>query len=143
MGSRELLCAALAACALSAHAEVTAKDVWVRGTVPVQKSTGAFGILTSSEDAKLVEVRSPAAKTVEIHTMDMRGGIMRMHAIDSIALPAGQPVTLAPGGYHVMMIDLVKPLKPGDKVPLEFVVEDAKGKRTTLDVQADVKPLTQ
>ncbi len=143
MGSRMWLAAALAASAFAAHASVTAKDFWVRGTVPAQKTTGAFGVITSTGDAKLVAVRSPAAKIVEIHTMDMKGGIMHMHAIDSIALPAGKPVALAPGGYHVMMIDLVKPLTPGEKVPLELVIEDAKGKRSTLDVQAEVKPLTQ
>ncbi len=46
---------------------MTAKDAWVRGTVPAQKTTGAFATLTSSEDAKLVAVKSPAAKTVEVH----------------------------------------------------------------------------
>ena len=143
MGSRMWIGAALAACALSAHAEVTAKDFWVRGTVPVQKTTGAFGVLTSTTDAKLVGVKSPAAKIVELHEMSMKGGIMHMQAIDSLALPAGKPVRLGPGGYHVMLIDLAKPLHPGETVPLEFVVEDAKGKRSSVDVQAVVKPLTQ
>jgi hypothetical protein len=138
-----LACVALAISPFAAQAGVTATNVWVRGTVPVQRATGAFATLTSSEDAKLVEVKSPAAKIVEIHTMDMTSGIMRMHAVDSIALPAGKPVALAPGGYHVMMIGLVKPLTVGEKVPLTFVVEDSKGKRTSLEVQADVKPLTR
>ena len=128
--------------ASNAHAAVTAKDVWVRGTVPAQKTTGAFATLTSTENATLVEVRSPAAKTVEIHTMQNQGGVMHMHAVDSVPLPAGKPVALQ-GDYHVMLVGLAKPLKAGDKVPLTFVVRDAKGKRVSVEVSADVRPLGQ
>jgi copper(I)-binding protein len=125
----------------SQAAEVTVKDAWVRGTVPAQKTTGAFATLTSSEDAKLVAVRSPAAKTVEVHESMMHGGMMHMQAVDSVALPAGKAVELKPGGYHVMLIGLTQPLETGGKVPLEFVIEDAKGKRSTVAAQAEVRPL--
>lgn len=121
---------------------MTAKDVWVRGTVPAQKTTGAFATLTSSEDATLVEVKSPAAKTVEIHAMQNQAGVMHMHAVEGVPLPAGKPVALQ-GDYHVMLVGLVKPIKAGDKVPLTFVVRDAKGARTSVEVSADVRPLGQ
>ncbi len=129
--------------AATAHAEVTVKDAWVRGTVPAQKTTGAFATITSSEPAKLVAVKSPAAKTVEIHESMSHGGMMHMQAVESVALPAGKAVTLAPGGYHVMLVGLAKPLKAGDKVPLTFVTEDAKGKRSTTAIEAEVRPLGQ
>ncbi|HEX3098889.1 MAG TPA: copper chaperone PCu(A)C, partial [Usitatibacter sp.] len=57
----------LAASTWSAQAAVTVKDAWVRGTVPAQTVTGAFATLTSTENAKLVAVKSPVAKTVEVH----------------------------------------------------------------------------
>lgn len=129
--------------AVGAHAEVTVKDAWVRGTVPAQRSTGAFATLTSSTDAKLVAVQSPAAKTVEVHASEMHAGMVHMHAVDAVALPAGKPVALAPGSFHVMLIGLTQPLKTGDKVPLTFVVEDAKGQRSTIDAQAEVRPLAR
>jgi copper(I)-binding protein len=127
--------------ASTSFAAVTAKEAWVRGTVPAQQTTGAFATLLSSDDAQVVEVRSPVAKTVEIHSSDMQDGVMRMRAVDRIALPAGKRVELKPGGFHVMLMGLAKPLAAGDKVPLVFVVEDRKGTRTTLEVLADVRPL--
>lgn len=139
--SSVFICGCLAFC-LNAAAGVSAKDVWVRGTVPAQMTTGAFATLTSTEDAKLVAVKSPIAKTVEIHTMESMGGMMHMQAVDAVPLPAGKAVPLQ-GEYHVMLIGIAKPLKAGDKVPLTFVIEDAKGKRSSLRVSAAVRPLGQ
>jgi copper(I)-binding protein len=127
--------------AFNAHAEVRAKDAWVRGTVPAQKTTGAFLTLESSDDAKVVGVKSPAAKTAEIHSSGMKDGVMHMHAIEALALPAGKRVELKPGGLHVMLMGLAKPLGESDTVPLTFTIEDARGKRTTLEVKAFVRPL--
>ena len=124
-----------------AHAEVTAKDAWVRGTVPAQKITGAFMTLTSTEDAKIVGASSPAAKKAEIHSSMMMGGVNHMHAIDAIALPAGKPVELKPGGNHVMLMDLARQVKPGDVVPIVFTIEGRDGKRTQFEVKATARPL--
>jgi copper(I)-binding protein len=120
---------------------VKVKDAWVRGTVPAQTSTGAFLTLESSGDTKVVGVKSPAAKTAEIHASAMKDGVMHMHALESLALPAGKRVELQPGGHHVMLMGLAKVLGEGDTVPLVFTLEDAKGKRTTLEVKASVRPL--
>src|SRR5215212_7337342 len=86
-----------------AAAEVTVKDAWVRGTVAAQKTTGAFMTITSTGDAKVVEVRSPIAKDAEIHQSMLHDGVAQMHAAGSLALPAGKAVQLKPGGYHVML----------------------------------------
>jgi copper(I)-binding protein len=129
--------------AFDVSAAVTATQAWVRGTVPAQKTTGAFVTLESSDDARVIGVQSPAAKTAEIHSSESRGGVMHMHAIDSLPLPAGKRVELKPGGYHVMLVDLTRPLVAGDKVPLTFTIEDGKGKRTRIEVSADVRPLGQ
>lgn len=125
----------------TASAEVTVKDPWVRATVPAQKSTGAFMQLTADKDARLVEVRSPAAKVVEVHEMAMEGDVMKMRAMPALALPAGKPVELKPGGYHVMLIDLTAQIHEGESVPLTLVVEGKDGKRDTLEVKAAVRPL--
>ena len=111
--------------------------------MPAQRTTGAFATITSTEDAKLVAVKTPVAKTVEIHRSDMRGGVMRMEAVDAVPLPAGKPVKLDEGGLHVMLMGLAQPIKAGTKVPLEFVVQDAKGKRSTVRAEATVRPLGQ
>ena len=131
---------ALAAVAMSAFADVTVKDAWVRGTVPGQKATGVFMQLTSSSDSSLVAVSSPVAKVAEIHTMSMDNGVMRMRPIAALPLPANATVDLKPGGYHLMLLD-VAALKDGQTVPLTLTVADKAGKRTTQDVQAVVRPL--
>lgn len=124
-----------------ARAEVTITDAWVRGTVPAQTSTGAYMKIKSTEDAKIVAASSPAAKIVEIHEMAMANGVMEMKAMGALPLPAGKPVELKSGGYHVMMMELAKPLKAGDKVPITFTVEGKDGKKTAVEVKADVRPL--
>ena len=134
----------LVACALAplaAVAQVTVKDPWVRGTVAGQSATGAFMQLSSNTDTSLVAVTSPVAKVVEIHSMAHEGGVMKMRAINALPVPAGKPVDLAPGGYHVMLMDLVQPLKEGEKVPLTLTFADKSGKKTTQDVTATVRPL--
>jgi copper(I)-binding protein len=132
---------ALALAPLAAFAQVSVMDAWVRGTVPGQKATGAFMQITSGSDTSLVAVSSPVAKVVEIHTMSQEGGVMKMRAVPAIPVPAGKPVELSPGGYHVMLMDLGQPLKEGDKVPLTLTFADKAGQKSTQDVTATVRPL--
>jgi len=138
---RKILLAAALAMALPAAAAVTATDAWVRGTVPAQKSTGAFVTLTSTEDARVVSVTTPAARSARIHESLMEGGRASMRPVESLALPAGRAVELRPGGYHVMLEGLAKPLAEGERVPLTFTVEGKGGKRSRVEVEAAVRPL--
>jgi len=139
---RSLLAAAMIVVALPAAAEVSVTGAWVRGTVTGQKATGAFMKLESPTDTALVAVTSPAAKIAEVHSMKMEGGMMKMHAVEKLSLPAGKAVALAQGGYHVMLVDLVAPLKEGDMVPLKLTFEDKAGTKQTVDVMAVVRPIT-
>jgi copper(I)-binding protein len=139
---RSLLAALSIAVASPAIAQITVSGAWVRGTVTGQKTTGAFMQLRSPVDTALVAVTSPAAKIVEVHEMKMDGGMMQMRAIERIAIPAGKPVELKPGGYHVMLVDLVAPLHDGDSVPFKLTFEDKTGAKQTVEVKAVVKPLT-
>lgn len=140
---KALFATGLLALASAAWSQTTVKidDPWVRGTVAAQKATGAFMRLTPSTNARLVAAQSSVAGVVEIHEMVMDGNVMRMRAVPGIDLPAGQPVDLKPGGYHVMLLDLKRALKDGEAVPVTLVVEGRDGKRETLEVQAPVRPL--
>lgn len=129
------------ACASPAWAQVTVKEPWVRATVAQQKATGAFMQLTSATDARLVQASSPVAGLVEVHEMAMVDNVMKMRAVDTVPLPAGKAVSLRPGGYHVMLLNLKQQLKAGDSVPLTLVVEGAGGKREEVQVTATVRPL--
>jgi copper(I)-binding protein len=140
--TRALAAAAATLLLASAHAETTVADAWVRGTVPQQQATGLFATVTSSTGGRLVAVRTPVAGVAEIHEMKMDGNTMKMRALaDGLALPAGQPVKLAPGGYHVMLMGLKQALKAGDVVPVTLVVEDKDGRREEVELQAPVRAL--
>ena len=138
---RLLVASHIAAAAPAAFAQVSVRDPWVRATVPQQKATGAFMQITSPQDARLVEVRSPVAGTVEIHEMAMEKDVMKMRAVRGLALPAGKAVELKPGGYHVMLLELKGQVKEGGSVPITLVVEGKDGKREAIEVNAPVKPL--
>lgn len=131
----------LGALALSAQAQTTVADPWVRGTVASQKATGMFAQITSAGGGKLVSASSPVAGVVEIHEMSMDGNVMRMRAIPALELPAGKTVELKPGGFHVMLMDLKQEIKAGQTVPVTLVVEGADNKRETIEVKAQVKAL--
>ena len=59
-----------------------------------------------------------------------------------LPLPAGRPVDLTPGGYHVMLMDLTRPLKEGDTVPITLTVVDKAGKTQKIEVSASVRAIT-
>jgi copper(I)-binding protein len=132
-----LLAATLLASA--AHAQVTVDKPWVRTTVAQQTVTGAFMTITSAQGGKLVSASSPIAASVEVHEMKMVGDVMKMRPVDALPLPAGKPVELKAGAYHMMLMGLKAPVKFGEVVPITLVVEDAAGKRQTVEVKATAK----
>ncbi|MEG1038333.1 MAG: copper chaperone PCu(A)C [Pseudomonas sp.] len=141
MFKRTLAALALIGLALPAVADTTISDAWVRATVPHQQSTGAFMTLTASSDSKLVEVQSPVAEIVQVHQMTMDNDVMGMKQVQSVELPAGKAVSLDPNGYHVMLMKLKQQVKEGEQIPLTLVVEDAKGQKQRLEVNAPVRAL--
>ena len=118
---------------------VSVGNAWARATAPGQKTAGAYMELTSEVDAALVAVASPAAGKTELHTMSMDGGVMRMRPVAKIDLPAKKAVKLAPGGLHVMLLDIRQPLKEGDKVPLTLTIRGGGNAQSTIKVEAQVR----
>ena len=131
-------CAVALGCAAPALAQVTVNGAWVRATVPGQNIAGAYLKITSASTAWLVGGSSPAAKAVELHQMSLENNVMKMRPLARLELPAGTPVELKPGGYHLMLIDIAHPLARGERVPLKLMVEDKGGRRQTVDVSAEV-----
>jgi copper(I)-binding protein len=134
-----VLCACLLAGA--AQAQVVVKGPWVRATVPAQKATGAFMQLEAAADSKLVAASSPVAGIVEVHEMAMEHDVMRMRQIPYLTLPAGKTVELSPGGYHIMLLELKRQAKEGDKLPLSLIIEGKDGHRKTIQTEAVVRGL--
>ncbi len=126
-----------------ARAQVTVSDAWVRGTVAPQTATGAFMEIRSSEDVKLVGATTPVAKSAAVHEMSMSGGVMRMRPLARLEIAPGKPVALKPGGYHLKLEGLKKPLSKGESVPLSLDFEGKDGKRFTVETRAKVLGLSE
>lgn len=122
-------------------ADVDIKTPWVRGTVTGQQASGAFMEITSKAGATIVGASSPVAAITEIHEMKMDGGVMKMRAVARLDLPAGKPVKLEPGSYHVMLMGLKQQLKKGDSVPLSLKVEGQDKTVETIEIKAEVRDL--
>ena len=128
--------------AASLHAQtqgVDVKNAWVRTAVPGQSATGAFMTLTHKDGARLLRGSSPVAGLVEIHEMKMEGDVMKMRAApQGVELPAGKAVELAPGGYHLMLMDLKSALPKGSVVPVTLWFRDLKGVESAVDIKLPV-----
>ncbi|WP_295813241.1 copper chaperone PCu(A)C [uncultured Nitratireductor sp.] len=101
---------------------------WTRATPPGAKAAGGFVTIanSSAEDDRLVSASAIFAGRVELHTMDMTDGVMKMrHLPDGIPVPAGETVSLAPGGLHVMFMELKEPISEATPVPVSLTFEKA------------------
>ena len=98
--------------------DLVLNDAWARATPGGAKVGGGYLIIENrgATPDKLIGGSSLVAGKVEVHEMAMHNGVITMRAMkDGLSIPAGQSVTLAPGGYHIMMMDLKVPLKRDDK----------------------------
>ena len=117
---------------------VSAENPYVREVPPVSRTSAAFMTLRNAgaEDHAVVAARSPAAAFVELHTHLLGDdGMHRMREVEQIDVPAGGEAVLQPGGLHVMLIDLVAPLKAGDQVELTLVYDDESEQTFTAEVK--------
>ncbi len=120
---------------------VEISDAWARATVPGQSVGAAYLTITSPARLRLVAVKTALAASVEIHSMHMGDGVMKMRRLQFLDIPAGEPVVLAPMGTHLMLMELKAPLKADDQVPLELIFQDKK-KRRVIKVLAPVRAFT-
>jgi periplasmic copper chaperone A len=125
--------------AQSVHAAVTITDAWVRENAPGQTVGAAYMTLKSSDESALVFVESQAAGSVEIHSMTMNNNVMKMRKLEELPLKAGKPEKLAPGGFHLMLFDLKKPLKSGEKVDFKLCFKDKAGNITHQSVTVPIR----
>lgn len=129
---------------LSTHAfaDVTLQAPWVRATVKAQRATGAFMNISATETVNLIGARSNVSKITEVHEMRMENNVMKMQAIPRLEITPDKPAALRPGSYHIMLMELDKPLNPGERVELTLTFEKADKIRFEKTISAEVKPLT-
>lgn len=119
------------------ESRITVEAPFVRLMPPAQPSTGAFMVLKNADDKdhKLVKADSPAAKVVELHEHVNEGGVMKMRPVKDIDIKARGEAVLKPGGLHVMLIGLVRPLNEGEPVSITLTFEDGSKKQISAPVK--------
>jgi periplasmic copper chaperone A len=142
-------CTALSACNSTpadkptAKSDMVASDVsisgaWSRETAEGQDAGGAFMTITNTGTLadRLTGGSTSVAGEVRVHTVDMTDGVMRMRQLtDGLEIPARSSVTLKPGSFHIMLMQLKQPLRQGETVPVTLTFEQAGSVEIELAVQ--------
>lgn len=113
-------------------------DPYVRAVPASQEQTAAYMLLRNSgaKTVTLVQAASPAARAVELHTVVDEGGVKKMRPVAKIDVPAGGETRLQPGGLHIMLIGLKRPLAEGSNVALTLTFADGSRRELTAPVKA-------
>ncbi len=116
---------------------ITVNDAWSRELPPTAPVGAAFLHIEnhSALPDRLISANSSIAEVTELHAHIHEGDVMRMVKVEAIDIPAHSQLTLEPGGYHIMLIDLQKPLVAGEQLPLTLQFEQA----GTIDLIVEIK----
>jgi len=111
----------------SAQAQIQIEKPWARATAPGAKVAGGYMVIRNAGSAvdRLVSVSSPAAAKVELHVHLNDNGVMRMREVPGYDVPAKGAFELKPGGAHLMFMDIKRPFKEGEKLPVTLKFEKA------------------
>ncbi len=131
-----LLAIILSGCsAAAAGPQIVQHDAWGRPS-PKMAGTGAVYVVIENKGGqadRLIGASSPAAAKVEVHESYMEGEVMKMRPVPAVDVPAGGTLELKPGSYHIMLIDLVKPLESDSHISVTLKFE--KSGEIPLDVE--------
>lgn len=121
----------------TAHSTIQVSTAWSRELPPTAAVGAAFLSVENHSDQpdRLISANSSIADITELHAHIHEGDVMRMVKVETIEVPAHGKLTLEPGGYHVMLIDLKKPLVAGEQLPLTLQFEHG----GQVDVIVDIK----
>jgi copper(I)-binding protein len=129
--------------AATAH-EFSSKDItvshpWARATPGGVTVGGAYFEVKAAPGPgdRLIGARSAVAGSMEVHSHSIENGVAKMRRVDGLPIKGGESVVLKPGGYHVMLLDLKKPLKEGDLLKFTLSFEKA----GDIEVEATVEPI--
>jgi periplasmic copper chaperone A len=111
----------------SVEAQIQIEKPWVRATAPAAKVAGGYMVIRNAGAAgdKLVSASSPAAAKVELHVHINDNGVMKMREVPGYDVPAKGAFELKPGGAHLMFMDIKRPFKEGEKLPVKLKFEKA------------------
>ncbi|MDA0788689.1 MAG: copper chaperone PCu(A)C [Proteobacteria bacterium] len=126
MMSKMVLLALLWSLTWAAAAESAALErAWARATPPGVTTAAIYGVLTNrgDRDVVVVSMASSVAKTTMLHATRIEDGMMRMAHEERVSIAPGQQIVMQPGGRHLMLMGLVRPLIEGEEVEVIFNLE--------------------
>jgi copper(I)-binding protein len=129
---RVALCAALALAGTDVEALFIVNQPWIK---PGTRASEAYMVLTSTEGAALIGVRSPVAARAVL----IRSGRHGEHSAVPFKLPAGKAIALRPDGDRIALSGLSQPLKLGERIALTLTIETAAGAHEDIAVDAEVR----
>lgn len=112
-------------------AGIEAVNPWARPAAAGGNGAGYVILVNHGKADALVGVETPGAQKVEMHTSSMAGGVMKMSPETRSPIPAGGQLSFVPGGRHLMLVGLTRPLRVGDKLPA--TLRFASGARLKVD----------
>jgi periplasmic copper chaperone A len=119
---RPLLAAVLIAMALTGafadEAGIQVDHVWSRAAMAGHEGVVYLTITDTGTQDTLTGITTPVAAKAELHQSFDDHGVMKMRPVAALPIEPGKPVTLAPGGYHIMLMGLKQALKQGDSFPV-------------------------
>ncbi|MCP5230948.1 MAG: copper chaperone PCu(A)C [Zoogloeaceae bacterium] len=121
----------------SAADRIEISDAWARAMPPMQPTSAMFLTLKNKDAVEhaLIAADSDVARSVELHTHIMEEGVARMRQVERIDIPANGSASLAPGGFHVMLIGLHAPLKEGEALSATLTFEDGSTKTLAVPIR--------
>lgn len=125
--------------ACSKQDSIEIKNQWVRASNDGQDVSAAYMTIVSNEDTSLITIDSDVADVIEIHSMSMENGVIKMRMLDTLDLVAGKPTELSPGGFHLMLFDLKKPLAAGKEAHFTLHFKNKAGQEKTISVTSPIK----
>jgi copper(I)-binding protein len=132
------LLALLSLVSTSVFSQVEVTDAWSRATPPGAKVAAGYLLIRNKAAAadRLIGASSPLAARVEPHVTEKQGDVLRMREVKGYDVPANGSFELKPSGAHLMLVDIKRPFKAGEKVPLVLRFEKAGEIKTELEVRA-------
>ncbi len=108
-------------------AQIEIERPWARATAPGAKVAAGYMVIRNKGIAfdKLVAASSPAAARVELHVHVREGDVVRMREVPGYKVPANGAFELKPGGAHLMFVEIRRPFKEGERVPVKLRFERA------------------
>lgn len=117
---------------------LSVENAYVRATPPTLPNSAAFLTVknTSDKNIAIISAKSDASNVAELHTHDMKNGVMSMYQVPQVDIKANSTVEFKPGGYHVMLLGLKqKPLKEGQNVNITLNLSNGENLKITVPVK--------